>query len=56
MKLRLTHVHVFLIGWVYYLGGPVMVAYLGLLSSIESAEAWLRYVDTEGYLGGARPL
>lgn len=56
MKLRLTHVHVFLIGWVYYLGGPVMVAYLGLLSSIESAEAWLRYVDTEGYLRWALPL
>lgn len=56
MKLRLTHVHVFLIGWVYYLGGPVMVAYLGLLNSIESAEAWLMYIDTEGHLRWALPL
>lgn len=56
MKLRLTHIHVFLAGWVYYLGGPVLVAYLGVLNSIESAEAWLKYVDTEGYLRWALPL
>lgn len=48
--------HVFLIGWAYYLGGPVMIAYLGLLNSIESAEAWLKYVDTEGPLRWALPL
>ena len=56
MKLRLTHIHVFLIGWAYYLGGPVVVAYLGLLNSIESAEAWLKYIDTEGHLRWALPL
>jgi hypothetical protein len=56
MKLRLTHVHVFLIGWAYYLGGPVMIAYLGLLNAVESADAWLKYVDTEGDLRWALPL
>lgn len=56
MKLRLTHLHIFLIGWLYYLGGPILIAYLGLLNSIESAEAWLKYVDTEGYQRWALPL
>lgn len=54
--MRLTHNHVFLMGWAYYLGGPVIVAYLGLLNSIESAEAWLKYIDTEGHLRWALPL
>ena len=55
-KMRLTHNHVFLMGWAYYLGGPVIVAYLGLLNSIESAEAWLKYIDTEGTWKWALPL
>lgn len=55
-KPRLTHVHVFLIGWVYYLAGPVVVAYLGVLNAVESAEAWLKYVDMEGNLRWALPL
>lgn len=55
-KLRLTHLHVFLIGWTYYLGVPVMAAYLGLLNSVESAEAWLKYIDTENDLWWALPL
>lgn len=54
--MRLTHNHVFLLGWAYYLGGPVIVAYLGLLNSVESAEAWLRYIDTEGAWKWALPI
>lgn len=55
-KLRLTHNHVFLLGWAYYLAGPVVVAYLGLLGSVESAEAWLKYIDTEGDARWALPI
>jgi hypothetical protein len=48
MAMKLTHVHVFMIGWVYYLGGPVIVAYLGLLNRIESAGAWVYYIQKIG--------
>jgi hypothetical protein len=44
----LTHVHVFLLGWAYYLGGPVVVAQLGLLNSIQSAGAWVYYIGITG--------
>ena len=55
-KLRVTHNHVFLLGWAYYLAGPVIVAYLGWLGSVESAEAWLKYIDTDGDSRWALPL
>lgn len=46
--MRLTHVHIFLIGWAYYLGGPVIVASLGLLNTVESAGAWVYYIENIG--------
>lgn len=46
--MKLTHFHVFMIGWAYYLGGPVIVAYFGLLNRIESAGAWVYYIQTIG--------
>jgi hypothetical protein len=45
---KLTHLHVFLLGWAYYLGGPVIVAHLGLLNSIQSAGAWVYYIGITG--------
>jgi hypothetical protein len=45
---RLTHLHVFMLGWAYYLGGPVIVAQLGLLNSIQSAGAWVYYIGITG--------
>ena len=46
--MKLTHFHIFMIGWAYYLGGPVIVAYLGLLNRIESAGAWVYYIQNIG--------
>jgi hypothetical protein len=54
--MRLTHVHIFLMGWTYYLGIPVITAYLGLLDSVELAGVWLKFVDTSGTWKWALPL
>lgn len=54
--MRLTHVHIFLIGWAYYLGVPVIFAYAGILDSVGFADPWLRFVDTEGSWKWALPL
>jgi len=48
MAMKLTHFHIFMIGWAYYLGGPVIVAYLGLLNRVESAGAWVYYIQKIG--------
>lgn len=56
LKMRLTHVHIFLMGWVYYLAVPVIAAYFGLLNSVESAEVWLKFVDTTGTWMWALPV
>jgi oligosaccharide repeat unit polymerase len=54
--MRLTHVHIFLIGWAYYLVIPVITAYTGILNSIEMAWPWLKFVDTGGEGYWALPL
>ncbi len=53
--MKFTHLHIFLIGWIYYLIIPLILAYFSSPNPDES-ELWLKYVDTNGPWWWALPF
>jgi hypothetical protein len=54
--MKLSHIHAFLLGWVYYLVIPVIAAHFRIFDAIESMQFWLSYVSLESSLLWALPL